>query len=230
VAKLLLRGDPGWAGVELEEGIDVLEAYGVRRNPGMLRLRRQRLIAGERPRLRARGLRTHGFAPEAWGHAWFEAVVASRVACITTIENERPFLSYVEESGGVAGLADRRELVVHVARFPGPWLTSLLGDAQRRTGAQLRHWGNADVDGLLTWRMLRTRIGAPLALFRTTDAWVRAHAVHSGQPLASRERAVIHRLGEAFASRHEPDFAQAAALAQALLDTNSKLEQERYKP
>jgi hypothetical protein len=39
---------------------------------------------------------------------------------------------------------------------------------------------------------------------------------------------VIHRLGEAFASRPEPDFAQAAALTQALLDTNSKLEQERY--
>jgi hypothetical protein len=39
---------------------------------------------------------------------------------------------------------------------------------------------------------------------------------------------VLHRLGEAFASRHEPDFAQAAALAQALLETNCKLEQERY--
>jgi hypothetical protein len=153
-------------------------------------------------------------------------VVASRVACITTIENERPFLSYVEEAGGGAGLADRRELVIHVARFPAPWLTSLLGDAQRRTGAQLRYWGDADTNGLLTWRMLRTRIGAPITLFRMTDAWVRAHAAHSGQPLASRERAVLNRLSEAFSTQHEPDFAQAAALAQALLDTNSKLAQE----
>ena len=230
VAKLLLRSDPGWAGFEIEDGIDVLEAYGVRCKPGTLR------CAGSGSlQVNGRAYELADFVPtaslpEAWGRAWCEAAAASRVSCITTIENEDPFLAYVEEVGGVAGLADRRELVVHVAGFPRPWLTWLLADAQRRTGARLRHWGDADVAGLLIWRLLRTRIDAPIDLFRTTDAWVRGHAAHGGQPLAPRERAALHRLFDAFASRHEPDFDQAAALAHALLETNSKLEQERYEP
>jgi hypothetical protein len=230
VAKLLLRSDPGWAGFDLDGVLEVLEAYGVRCKPGTLRCAGSgSLLVNGRAYELADFVPTASL-PEAWGRAWCEAVVTSRVSCITTIENEDPFLSYVEEVGGVAGLADRRELVVHVAGFPAPWLTWLLADAQRRTGATLRHWGDADVDGLLIWRLLRTRIDAPIELFRTTDAWVRAHAAHGGQPLASREHAAIHRLCEIFESRREPDFAQAAALAHALLETSSKLEQARYAP
>lgn len=228
VAKLLLRGDPGWAGFELDEGADVLEAYGVRRKPGTLR------CAGAGSlRVNGRSYELADFAPtaslpEAWGGAWCEAAAASGVACVTTVENEFPFLSYVEEVGGAAGLADRRELVVYVAGFPAPWLTTLLAEVQRRTGARLRHWGDADVGGLLIWRLLRTRVDAPIELFRTTEAWVREQAAHGGQALTARERAALHGLHADFAARPGPDFAQGAALAQALLEAGVKLEQERY--
>jgi hypothetical protein len=228
VEKLLLRSDPGWVGFELDEGADVLEAYGVRRKPGTLR------CAGAGA-LRVNG-RTYELAdfaptaslPEAWGGAWCEAAATSGVACVTTVENEFPFLSYVEEMGGAAGLADRRELVVYVAGFPAPWLTALLAEVKRRTGARLRHWGDADVGGLLIWRLLRTRVDAPIELFRTTEAWVREQAAHGGQALTARERAALHGLHEDFSARPEPDFAQATALVRALLDAGIKLEQERY--
>lgn len=228
VAKLLLRSDPSWAGFELDDGADVLEAYGVRRKPGTLR------CAGAGA-LRVNG-RTYELAdfaptaslPEAWGGAWCEAAAASGVACITTVENEFPFLSYVEEVGGAAGLAHRREMVVYVAGFPAPWLTTLLAEVQQRTGARLRHWGDADVGGLLIWRLLRTRVGAPIELFRTIGAWVREQAGLGGQSLTSRERAALHGLHEDFSARPEPDFVQATALARAILDAGVKLEQERY--
>jgi hypothetical protein len=228
VARLLLRSDPSWAGFELDESADVLEAYGVRRKPGTLR------CAGAGA-LRVNG-RTYELAdfaptaslPEAWGGAWCEAAATSGVACVTTVENEFPFLSYVEEMGGAAGLANRRELVVYVAGFPAPWLTALLAQVQRRTGARLRHWGDADVGGLLIWRLLRTRVDAPVELFRTTEAWVREQAADGGQALTLKERAALHGLHEAFAARPEPDFIQAAALARAILEARVKLEQERY--
>ena len=93
MAKLLLRSDPSWAGFELDDGADVLEAYGVRRKPGTLR------CAGAGA-LQVNG-RTYELAdfaptaslPEAWGDAWCDAAAAAGVACITTIENECRFFS-----------------------------------------------------------------------------------------------------------------------------------------
>jgi hypothetical protein len=58
--------------------------------------------------------------PEAWATAWCSSAVVAGVSSITTIENEFPFLAYVEEAGGPTELAKRRELVVYVAGFPGP--------------------------------------------------------------------------------------------------------------
>jgi hypothetical protein len=228
VARLLLRSDPGWVGFELDDSVDVLEAYGVRRKPGTLRCAGSGSLT-----INGRVYELGDFVPtaslpETWSSAWCEAAVASGVSCITTVENEFSFLSYVEEVGGVAGLADRRELVVYVAGFPAPWLTRLLAETRRRTGAKLRHWGDADVGGLLIWRLLRARVDAQLGFFRTTEEWVREQAVRGGQAFTAKERAALHRLREAFAAVNEPDFAQAAAIAQALLDTNTKLEQERY--
>lgn len=95
-------------------------------------------------------------------------------------------------------------------------------------GARLRHRGDADVGGLLIWRLLRTRVGAPIELFRTTEAWVREQSAHGGQVLTARERAALHGLHEDFSAKPEPDFAQATALARAILDAGIKLEQERY--
>jgi hypothetical protein len=228
VARLLVRGDPSWAGFEFEETLDVLEAYGVRRKPGTLRC-----AGGGSLRINGREYRLEDFVPtaslpEAWGAAWCEAAAASEVSCITTVENEFSFLAYVDESGGVSGLAGRREMVVYVAGFPGPWLTKLLAETQRRTGATMRHWGDADVGGLLIWQLLRTRVGSPIDFFRTTEEWIREQAVSGGQPLSARERAALHRLRESFASLNLPDYAQATAVANALLEANVKLEQERY--
>jgi hypothetical protein len=53
--------------------------------------------------------------PDAWAEAWVDAVVSSGVRCVTTIENEYPFISYVEQAGGPSGLAGRDEIVVYTA-------------------------------------------------------------------------------------------------------------------
>jgi|GEM_PF-5334645 len=228
VARLLVRSDPSWAGFELDDTFDVLEAYGIRRKPGTLRCAGGGVLAVNGRDYRLEDFVPTASLPEAWGPAWCESAVTSGVSCITTVENEFSFLAYVDESGGVSGLADRREMVVYVAGFPGPWLTKLLAETQRRTGAAMRHWGDADVGGLLIWQLLRARIGTNIDLFRTTDGWVREQAVGGGQPLSARERAALHRLRETFDAMKLPDYAQAASVARALLDTNVKLEQERY--
>jgi hypothetical protein len=228
VARLLVRCDPSWVGFELDDTFDVLEAYGVRRKPGTLRCAGGGVLVINGRDYRLADFIPTASLPEAWGGAWCESAVASAISCITTIENEFSFLAYVDESGGVNALAERREMVVYVAGFPGPWLTKLLAETQRRTRAELRHWGDADVGGLLIWQLLRTRVGARIDFFRTTDAWVREQAVSGGQPLSARERAALHRLRESFETMSLPDYAQASAVARALLDTNVKLEQERY--
>ena len=228
VASLLLRADPGWLGLETDDGLDVLELYGVRRKPGILRCAGAGAL-----RIHGREYRLEDFTPTAalpedWGAAWCRAAAEAGVSCITTVENEYAFLAYVEEAGGAEGLRDRSEHVVYVAGFPGPWLTGLLREAAIATGARLRHWGDADVGGLLIWRLLRARIDRPIELFRTTPEWIRDQARAGGQPLTARERAVLHRLCEAFAQEAAGDYRQAHDVARALLETNVKLEQERY--
>ena len=88
--------------------------------------------------------------------------------------------------------------------------------------------GDADVGGLLIWRLLRTRVGGPIELFRTTEEWVREQSAHGGQALSARERAALQGLHEDLSARPEPDFAPATALARAILDAGVKLEQARY--
>jgi hypothetical protein len=50
--------------------------------------------------------------PESWAEAWVAGVVGSQVRIVTTLENEYPFLSHVEESGGSVSFGASGELVV----------------------------------------------------------------------------------------------------------------------
>jgi hypothetical protein len=228
VGGLLVRADPAWLGLDSEDMPDVLESYGVRRKPGLLRC-----AGAGRLRINTREYRLEDFVPvaalpEAWGSSWRQAAAEEEIETITTIENEYSFLSYVDEVGGVEGLRRRREYVVYVAGFPAPWLTSLLQQTVETTGATLRHWGDADVGGLLIWRLLRMRVGRPVPFFRTTPDWIRSETTEGGQPLSMRERAALHRLRESFELHNEDDYREAHAIASALLAANRKLEQERY--
>jgi Wadjet anti plasmid transformation system JetA-like protein len=104
---------------------------------------------------------------------------------VTTIENAYPFLSYIEEADGPAGLAARGEVAVYTAGFPTPRLVTAL---VQKSNAVFQHWGDADVGGLRIWYFLRSRLGYPLMLLRTTARWV-ASGRHSGADLYHRRSA-----------------------------------------
>jgi hypothetical protein len=233
VVGMLVRADPRWEGIAPEDAADLLEAYGVRRKPGLLR------CAGSGPlHVAGRTYRLEDFAPAAhlpdtWAPAWIDALASPSVACVTTIENEFPFLSYVEESGGPAGLGARGEVAVYTAGFPVPALVDSLAAIVRRDPAKrLRHWGDADVGGLRIWWLLRTRLEHPLELFRTSAAWVEGEAARrGGTPLEDADRPALRRLREQLVASPPAgagDVGGVVALIDALLALGIKVEQERY--
>lgn len=232
VADLLARADPRWDGIAPDEATDLLEAYGVRRKPGLLRCAGsvELVVAGRAYRLEDFTPTAH--LPDAWADAWVEAVCAAPRALVTTVENEYPFLSYVEEAGGPAALGERRELVVYTAGFPAPVLVeSLAAVARRRPEIHFRHWGDADLGGLRIWWLLRGRLGRPVDLFRTRPEWLEQAAASGGIPLSGTERAALSRLrGQLLASPSSAasDVCDAVQLVDALLRLGVKVEQERY--
>lgn len=231
VIDLLVRADPRWAGVPPEDAADLLEAYGVRRKPGLLRCAGcgTLTIAGRTYRLEDFTPTAH--LPDAWADAWVDALSTPRTLCITTVENEYPFLAYVEEAGGPAGLGARGEVAVYTAGFPSPALVEALAQVARRTGASFQHWGDADLGGLRIWWLLRARLERPVTLFRTTADWLRASARRGGTPLGGAEREGLARFrAELLASPvgAAPDVLDARALAEALMETGVRIEQERY--
>src|SRR5207249_12316101 len=97
--------------------------------------------------------------PGEWAASWIEALSSPTITCITTIENEFPFLAYVEDAGGSAGLRARGEIAVYTAGFPTPVLTDSLAAVARHDPAKrFQHWGDADAGGLRIWWLLRTRL------------------------------------------------------------------------
>jgi hypothetical protein len=232
VADLLARADPRWDGIEPDEATDLLEAYGVRRKPGLLRCAGSMalVVAGRAYRLEDFTPTAH--LPDAWAGAWVEAACAAPVAMVTTVENEYPFLSYVEEAGGPAALGERRELAIYTAGFPSPALVdSLAAVARRRPETLFRHWGDADLGGLRIWWLLRGRLGRPVDLFRTRPEWLEHAAASGGAPLSSAERAALARLRAqllASPSAAAPDVSEAVRLLDSLLRLGVKMEQERY--
>lgn len=250
VAAILGRADPRWEGIEPEDSLDILEAYGVRRKPGLIRCAGRAVIE-----ISGRAYRLEDFAPtahlpEEWGEAWTAAVVDASPEWMTTVENEFPFLSYVLEAGGPGALGDRRELVVYTAGFPPSALLGALVEVARRApDIRFRHWGDADLGGLRIWWLLRTSLGRPVDLFRTRADWLEAEAGR-GRPLNPLEKRGLTKLRDeieaarsaggsptsrAAADRapaegeHPPsDLAAALRLIDALLRLGRKVEQERW--
>jgi hypothetical protein len=217
--------------VEPEDSLDLLEAYGVQRKPGLIRCAgKAELKVGGRTYL------LEDFSPTAhlpvdWAEAWVEGVAAARPEWITTVENEFPFLSYAIEAGGPGGLAARRELVVYTGGFPSAALQGALEAVARRApGVRFRHWGDADVGGVRIWWLLRSRIGRPVDLFRTRAGWLEAEAARARE-LNGLEKRGLARLRaelEASPAAGAPDLAAAIDLLDALLRLGKKVEQERW--
>ena len=230
VIDILVRADPRFEGVELDEGTDVLAVYGMRRRPGFIECAGAALLEREGQEIRLESFQPCAMLPEAWVGALVDAVVRAGTQTVTTIENEYPFYAYVEEAGGPVGLRDRAELVVYCGGFP----PRFLADAYRalaRAGSSLRfqHWGDADGGGVRIWLYLRRLAGREVHFHRTTAAWLRSLPLGSGTPLSPLERARLRALRpavEALANDARDAF-EALALIDTMLDLCIKVEQER---
>jgi Uncharacterized protein conserved in bacteria C-term(DUF2220) len=229
VVSVLLRADPRWDGVPLNEAGDLLEVYGVRRKPGLIRCAGVLTL-----NVGSRVYQLEDFAPvahlpDAWAERWIEAALKSTVRILTTVENEYPFLSYVEEAGGPVALGMRGELVVYTAGFPTPALMNVLALLGRRSGdISFRHWGDADVGGIRIWWLLRQRLGRSIELFRTTAAWVEGEIAGGGRLLSGSEKHGLRRLQTELESASGSDIFGVRDLIDVLLKHGIKLEQERF--
>lgn len=227
VAAILVQADPRW--LELDDD-DMLPAYGVRRKPGFIAC-----AGGATLSIAGRAYELSDFSPvahvpDAWAPALTAALASSSIRTITTIENEFPFLSYVEEAGGPVGVMAQGELVVFTSGFPTPRLIDTLVAINRlRPDLLWRHWGDADGGGLRIWWFLRTRLGKPIQLFRTTAEWVRMAAEQGATPLQESERHALRRLRQQLATQDSAaDIEQACELIDVLLEMQIKVEQERF--
>lgn len=237
VAQLLRSADPRWFDVPVgaeTDSMNVVVQYGIRRRPPVI------TVAGASPIPLPSG-RVYELAdfvptavlPAAWAPAVAAGAGAGQVQVVTTIENEYPFLAYIEESGGPSGLGARSEMVVYVGGFPSVATMKLLTQlVVKRPSVVLRHWGDADAGGLTIWWHLRSQLGRPVELYRTTAAWVDEVAARDGQRLSVNERLALQAhvarlLGVVASEPDASDLAAALALAETLLRLDIKLEQER---
>jgi hypothetical protein len=229
VVSLLLRADPRWDGVPLNEAADLLEVYGVRRKPGLIRCAGVLTLNVNSRVYQLEDFVPVAHLPDAWAEPWIEAVLKSGVRTLTTVENEYPFLSYIEEAGGPIALGARGELVVYTAGFPTPALMNMLALLSRRfDDISFRHWGDADVGGIRIWWLLRQRLGRPIELFRTTADWVEAEIAAGARSLSGSEKHGLRRLQTDVESASGRDIAGVRDLIDVLLKRGIKLEQERF--
>ncbi len=153
----------------------------------------------------------------------------SGVHVVTTVENEYPFVSYVEESGGPTGLGANDEVAVYTAGFPTPALmAALTALSLRLPEAEFHRWGDADVGGLRIWWMLRSRLGRRVSLFRTTPDWLETEAVRGGNHLSDTEVEALRRMRAQVLAAPAADTQLAGELIDMLLRHGIKIEQERY--
>jgi hypothetical protein len=232
VAELLRRVDPRWEEVTRLEPQEVLEAYGIRRRPGLLRCAGRAWLHVHERVYQLADFAPSAHLPEAWADAWLAGVTAEpSLRIVTTVENEYPFLAYVEEAGGPQGLGERGELVVYTGGFPPPWLVSTLAAlARSRQDLHLRHWGDADAGGLQIWWYLRRALVRGIEPFRTTAEWVQQTS-RGAQPLEAADRRALERFQALLTSSpvaSEVDVRTALSLCHRLLTLGIKVEQERY--
>jgi hypothetical protein len=229
VIGFLVRIDPRWDGVLPEDAEDLLESYGVRRKPGLIRCAGTGAISVAGREYRLEDFTPVAHLPDSWSEAWVAALVNSGVRWITTIENEYPFLSYVEEAGGPQKLGARGEVAVYTAGFPTPALMTALVDLSERVGdANFRHWGDADVGGLRIWWFLRCRLQRPVSLFRTTAQWVESEASQGGRRFSASEIESLQRLKSQLNAAIGDDIRSATELIDKMLEIQIRIEQERY--
>ena len=77
IVRILVRADPRWEGIPLEEATDLLEAYGVRRKPGLIRCAGSAsLRVGERV-YELQDFTPVAHLPDTWADAWVRAVLTA---------------------------------------------------------------------------------------------------------------------------------------------------------
>jgi len=228
VVNVLVHADPRWDGIPPEEAGDLLESYGVRRKPGLIRCAGAATLCVGGSRYRLEDFTPVAHLPETWAEAWIEGILGTEARVVTTIENEYPFLAYVEEAGGPGRLGSRGEIVVYTSGFPTPSLVGTLARLGAARDFSFRHWGDADVGGIRIWWLLRSRIGRPVEWFRTTADWVAVESRREARALSGLERAALSRIRAELAPHEGGDVASARDLIDALLEHGVKLEQERY--
>jgi hypothetical protein len=212
-----------------EEAPELLDAYGVRRKPGLIRCAGAGTFRIGGRSYDLRDFQPVAHLPEAWAEAWVDAIEQAQSQIITTIENEYPFFSYVEEAGGPDGLGTRSEVAVYTAGFPTPGLMSALRLlCGRLPNLRLRHWGDADVGGLRILWFLRSQLQRPIELFRTAAQWLDVEGQKGGTPLSSSERAALTRLQGQMEGISNGDVSAARDLIESLLHCGFKVEQERF--
>ncbi len=227
----LVRADPRWSGIPVDDAMELLEAYGIRRKPGLIRCAGAATLAIQGRSYLLEDFQPVAHLPDSWAEALVAGIAATEVTTITTIENESPFLAYVEEAGGPLALSRRGELVMYIAGFPTPTVQGALSQlASRRADLRFRHWGDADVGGLRIWWFVRRLVGREVGLYRTTAEWVRTAAEREAKLLSPAERAALVKIrGELDREPGTPaDVQDARELIDALLDLGMKFEQERY--
>lgn len=227
-ADALRRADPEWEGMEKVSAEDLLASYGIRRRPGVIRCAGGGLIELGARAVDMRDFVPTAYVPEAWTDAWVRGIVDHGVEVVTTVENEYPFFSYVEEHGGASALAASGELVIYTGGFPAPFLVNALRRlCEAAPALKLRHWGDADVGGLRIWWLLRRRLDRAITLFRTTADWIAGIDPSTARALTTAEVHMLRRLRDSLREAPDSDVLEAIALIEALLAAGIKLEQER---
>src|SRR5207245_11286530 len=92
--------DPRWDGIPLEDATDLLEAYGVRRKPGLIRCAGSGAIRVAGREYRLDDCTPVAHLPDGWSGAWVDALANSGVRLVRTSGNELPLVSCVAEAGG----------------------------------------------------------------------------------------------------------------------------------
>ncbi|HUH05261.1 MAG TPA: Wadjet anti-phage system protein JetD domain-containing protein [Kofleriaceae bacterium] len=134
------------------------------------------------------------------------------------IENQTPFLDYVE---ALAGRGDPDELVVF-SHGQASWAVIQLLRMVRRARVPIVHTGDLDRSGVLIARSLGARLFGPVATAAMDTATFERFR-HRGQPLSEPERA---RLAELVT--RDPPGSPGAELLAAILDAGVWIEQERF--
>lgn len=209
-----------------------LEEFGVQRTPRYLAIAATVEVMIGEARHRLADHEPHAWVPESWADGMRKAVLTAGVRQITTIENYTPYLAYVEDMGGAAGLARRSEAVIYTAgALPLFWLREMAAWAAANPAVQFRHWPDADAGGLRIWWSIRQHLGRPVEIFKVDIAALEEDAKRGGRALdaesvsalESIERELIDKAGL-------PDIANALALVREIRRVGARVEQEAWVP